>query len=330
MNNKKQIQLSVMSIIIILALALVGCGTQVQAVTTPDEVSVRLAWTHKADFSGYYVADQKEYYEAENLEVKINPIDFEVTTIDKVVSGEDQFGEVPGITLLLARAEGKPVVAVAMLQRRNPDIFVSLAESNITKAEDLIGKRIGVIADQEFMYHFLLSVANIDPSRVTRIERTDFTMRPLLEGEYDVMSGYITNQPVSDKLQDDLDLNIISTDDYGVSIPGHVIFTTEDMIQNNPDLVRRFVHATLKGFKTVVDTPEEGLKATLKFDETLEPKFQAGVLEVLIPYLAPDDKPIGYMDQQVWQNAKDAMAEQGLIPTSLDPKTAYTTQFLEQ
>src|SRR5688572_2668974 len=84
MINQKRIRLGVMSSIVILALALVGCGTQAQAVTTPDEVSIRLPWIHKADFSGYYVAQQEGFYEQENLKVKVNPLDFEVSVIDKV------------------------------------------------------------------------------------------------------------------------------------------------------------------------------------------------------------------------------------------------------
>ena len=324
MSNKKWI-----SLIIILVIFLAGCtSTQAQTVTTPDEISVRLPWVHKAEFSGYYLADQEGYYSAENLNVKVNPVDFEADSIDQVLSGEDQFGEIPGTTLLKARAEGKPVVAIAMLYRRNPDILISLAENEITTADDMIGKRVGVAPGEEFVYRYLLSLADVDPAQITQLERTDFTIRPLIEGEYDVMVGYATDQIVTAKLQN-LDLNVISIDDYGPPVPGHVIFTTEEMVENNPELVQRFLRATLKGFAKMIESPEKGVQATLRVDETLNVDYQAGVIDQVRPYITPDEKAIGYMDLDVWQRGIEAMASQDLLPASLDPQAAYTTQFLE-
>lgn len=328
MNNSKQAQIVKKAFLCFLPLIFISCtATQAPQAVTPNEVSIRLPWIHKADFSGYYVAQQQGYYETENLKVTVNPVDLDIDAIDLVVSGEDQFGEIPGTALLEARAAGEPVVAVAMIYRRNFDIFISLAESNITTAEDMVGKKVGVTVGQEFPFQFLLNVADIAPSEIEKIENTDFTMRPLVQGDYDVMSGYVTDQPVTAKLQG-YDINIISTDDYGVYIPGHVIFTTEEMVKNNPDVVRRFVQSTLKGFDEVMNDPGKGVEATLNVDETLDPDFEAGVLEIMRPFVLPDDNPIGYMNQEIWQQGIDVMAEQEIIPATLDAERVFTTEFL--
>jgi ABC-type nitrate/sulfonate/bicarbonate transport system substrate-binding protein len=309
-------------------LLLAACGATSQAASEPASVTLQLDWVNQADYAGYYIAQQDKYYEQENLTVTINPTDFKVTPIDHVLSGEAQFGVTGAIDLLAARAEGKPVVAVAAVYRRDPNLFLSLVEQNIKTPQDFIGKRVGVFPTQEFSYRLLLSLAKIDPSQVNYVPITEFTVRPLVEGEVDVLSGYATNEPLVAQEQG-YKVNLISNNDYGVSIPAQVIFTTQTMIKDKPDVVQHFVQASLQGYKDVVENPKKGLLATLKVDETLDATHQENIIHAMIPLVAPDDKPIGDLDSVAWQQIVDILVKQGVLSAPIDPQIAYTAQFLK-
>jgi ABC-type nitrate/sulfonate/bicarbonate transport system substrate-binding protein len=203
-----------------------------------------------------------------------------------------------------------------------------LTEQNIKTAEDMIGKRVGVFPTQELSYRLLLALAGIEPTAIDYIPITEFSIRPLMEGEVDVLSGYATNEPLQAQ-ELGYEVNIVSTNDYGVSLPAQVIFTTEDMVKNKADLVQRFVRASLKGYETVIEDPEQGLLATLKVDETLDANHQENIIQAVIPLVAPDQQPVGFMNQKVWQQTVDVLIEQDILQTSVDPQTVYTTQFLE-
>lgn len=328
MIGKKCLQLAGVSSTLILALFIIACNSQPPQAAEPDQVSLRLDWVHQADYAGYYVAQQEGYYKQENLDVNISPTDFEMSPIERVLLGENDFGVTSGSDLLKARAEDKPVVALAILYRRDPHLFFSFVEQGVKTAEDLVGKRVGVFPTQELSYHLLLSLADIELSQVDYVPITEFTIRPLIQEDVDILSGYATNEPLQAQ-EHGYEVNIISTSDYGVSLPAQVIFTTEDMIKNNPDLVHRFIRASLKGYKVVVEDPEKGLLATLKVDETLNAEHQQNIVKAMISLVAPDQNPVGYMDAGVWQQTIDVLIEQEVLKTSLDPQTVFTTQFLE-
>lgn len=110
--------------------------------TTLDEVTVQLSWHHYGAFGGFYAADQNGLYRDANITVSFLEGGPAYDPIDAVVAGEAEFGVASADTLLLARAEGKPVRAVATVLRRSPVVLVSLADAGIIHPEQLVGKKV--------------------------------------------------------------------------------------------------------------------------------------------------------------------------------------------
>ena len=118
---------------------LVGCGSESPAEPAAmQDVTLKLKWVHQAQFAGNYVAKEKGMYDAEGVNLNIEPFSFDDTTIDSVVSGHADFGITGADELLLARAAGKPIKAFAVIYKINPVCAYALAESGIEKPQDFI------------------------------------------------------------------------------------------------------------------------------------------------------------------------------------------------
>ena len=101
-------------------MVLTGCGLmQQEAAEPPAPVTVQLAWVHSVEYSGFYMAEESGYYQKENLAVELNELG-DSSPIEAVVQGQADFGITSADTLLAARANGAPVVAIATIYKRSP------------------------------------------------------------------------------------------------------------------------------------------------------------------------------------------------------------------
>src|SRR5580692_8376653 len=209
-----------------------------------DSVTVRLKWLNQAQFAGYYVAKDKGYYEKAGLDVSIQPGGSDFPAIQMVAGGSEQFGVTGADQILIARSKGVPVVAVAVIYRRNPFVLFSLAKSAIKAPPDYVGKKIGVKigGNEELIYRAVLAKAKIDKSQLTEIP-VKFDLTPLLSGTVDVWPGYLINEVLAAK-EKGFDVNIVTPSDYGIDLYADTLFTTERMLKEKPDVVKKFVAAT--------------------------------------------------------------------------------------
>ncbi|MFL5805568.1 MAG: ABC transporter substrate-binding protein, partial [Roseiflexaceae bacterium] len=197
-------------------LTLVGCATTAQTPTPAAKrpIRVQLAWVHTIEYSGFYTAQDQGYYDAANLDVSLDVLG-QTLPIDQVVIGKAQFGLSSADNVLLARAAGKPVVAIATIYQRSPVAFVSLAKNHIVKPQDFINKT--VVVDLKgttgIIYRALLASQSINEALVKTQPRADYTNDALLNGQADVIDAFINNQPVQLK-QQGYDINVVLPSDY--------------------------------------------------------------------------------------------------------------------
>lgn len=315
-----------------------GCNLIASSQTAdqpPTPVRVQLSWLHTIEFAGLYAAEAEGYYADENLNVELRSGGFDddgnsIDSINKVVSGEADFGLTDGGLLLTARADGVPIVAIASVYQRSPIALVSLAESNINSPEDLVGATVHVDPyTSGIIYEALLAAQKIDASEVNTIPRTDFTTAPLFNGEADVIDGWVTNELVS-LLLDNHDINAILPSDYGIDIYPDVIFTTEDMITNNPELVERFLRATIRGTQSAIENPEDAAALAVTYDETLNLEHEKAAMYQSLPLLNPAGGRPGMMTAETWQKAHNFLRDQGILKGAVDVDAAYTLNFIEK
>jgi NitT/TauT family transport system substrate-binding protein len=299
------------------------CGGLGAVAHAADAVTVRLKWYNQAQFAGFYVAQDKGIYKSAGLDVNIQPGGPDFPAVQMVAGGNEQFGVTGADQILIARSKGVPVVALAVIYRRNPFVLFSLAKSGIKTPADWVGKKVGVKigGNEELVYRAVLAKAGIDKSKLTEIP-VKFDMTPLLAGSIDVWPGYLINEVIEAK-EKGFAVNVVSPSDYGIELYADTLFTTEAMLKNKPDVVRRFVAATLQGWNAAIAAPEEAAKITVKYGDKLTYVHELAMMKASVPLLEPDSKPLGFMDAAGWSSAQQLLLGAGFQKQPVDVAKAF-------
>jgi len=317
-------------VVLLFAVAiLAACGPQ-EVEKPPDEVTVQLAWTHEALFAGFYAADQRGYYAEEGLEVTLLPRpEPGADTIAVVMDGTAAFGVDYGAGLVISRSQDRPVTAIATIYRRDPLAFITLADSGITRPHDFPGHTIRTLVpgSSAVAFEAMMARLGLDSDSVEQVD-VGFDLSPFFAGELDIWPAYM-NSTVLTAREQGYQVNLILPEDYGVHLYGYTLFTTEQLIRENPDLVLRFLRATLRGWRWAVENPAEAGPLALKYDPELDAAHQVAVMEASVPLVHTGEDHIGWMRAEVWQGMHDILLEQGLLDEAFDVEDVYTMEFLE-
>ena len=322
--------ISVPAGLLLIILLLIACAPQ--EVEKPlDEVTVQLAWYHQAEFGGLYAADLQGYYAQEGLKVTLLPRSRPDADVNApLVEGTADFGVDFGAGLVTARSRGLPVTAIAALYRRYPLAFMTLAGSGITRPQDFPGHTARTLTPggSAVVFQAVMTRLGLDPDSVRQVDAS-FDLAPFFAGELDIWPGYITNEVLTAREQG-YELNLILPGDYGVHLYGDTLFTTDQLIEENPDLVLRFLRATLRGWQWAIENPEEAGPLALQYDPKLDAAHQSAMMEASVPLVHTGEDHVGWMKAEVWQGIYDILAEQGLLDEAFDVEDLYTMAFLHE
>ncbi len=320
-------------IALLLSGLLTACGSSQKAL---EQVKVQLSWTHSAEFAGFYVADQKGYYEQEGIAISLVPGGPEVDSVQEVNAGRAQFGVTAGDGLVRARVEGEDLIAISAIFRHSPLVVMSLAEEGLQKPWDLVGKSVGVVTsdldstwDRQFLA--MLSQLDIDPASMNFVTIEDYHGADTLKSErMEAANGFFsTHEAVQARLDGD-DVNLMFVSDYGVAVYPNVIFIQDVLIRQQPALVEGFVRATLEGYRYAIEHPEEAAELVLKYDDTLDKRLQAEIMIAQVPFIDTGEAMLGEMDYAIWKGTQDMLLEQGLISSVVDLNMLHTNIFVER
>lgn len=320
-------------VLILLALLISGCGGKASA--PKDKVTVQLSWFHSAEFIGFYVADQLGYYAEENLDVTTVIGGPDVNPAASVVEGGSQFGITSGDYIIRAQSAGQDLIAISSIFRKSSLVVMALTTSGITTPQDLAGKTVGVISPGldttwDIQFIAMLKKLGIDPNSMTFVPNEKYHgAGDLLSGRMDASSSnFSTNEPIQAKI-DGEDIVSIYYRDYGVEFYNNIIFTKAQLVSDNPDLVQRFIRATLRGYQYAIEHPKEAAAFTIKYDANLDVAFQQATIEAQIPLIDTGDAPLGWMDEDIWTNTQAILLDQGYITSTVDLTKVYTNKFIK-
>ncbi|OGF27247.1 hypothetical protein A2331_03700 [Candidatus Falkowbacteria bacterium RIFOXYB2_FULL_34_18] len=311
-----------------------GCALQKKSPKL-ENVTLKLKWLHQAQFAGNYAAKEKGIYEKYGLNTTLEPFSFESPTIEAVVSGKAEFGITGADELMLAREKGLPIKALAVIYKTNPVCAYSLQNSNITKPQDFLGKTIGIERASDgtevnigILYSAMMSRLGINREKINEIT-IGYDASELLAGKTDISTGYIINEP-HQVVEAGQKVNTILMADYGVNMYADVLFTTEDIINKKPDLVEKFVRATLDGWQFAIENQEETIDMILKYAVNSSREHQKYMLETSIPLIYTGDSPLGWMDAKQWEGVQRTLFDQEILKKPIRPENAYTMEFLNK
>src|SRR5215212_8940906 len=246
------------------ALILSACTstTSTKEAGTLTKIRLPMGYIPNIQFAPFYVAVQKGYFREAGLEIDFD-YKFETDGVALVGSGELPFAIVSGEQVLLARAQGLPVTYVVAWYQQYPVSVVAKSELGILVPQDLKGKKVGLPGLFGANYvglRALLFEAGMSEEDVT-LDSIGFNQVDLMAaGQQDVVVGYTANEPI--QLQSrGIAVTEIRVADY-VQLASNGILASEKVIQENPDLVRAFVGAFLKGLADTIASPQEALQAS--------------------------------------------------------------------
>ena len=303
-----------------------GTGPGSEALT---HVKLPLGYIPNIQFAPLYVALEKGYFREAGIELEFD-YSFETDAVALVGANELQFAIVSGEQVLLARAQGLPVVYVAAWYQQYPVAVVSKVEEKIQMPADLKGKKIGLPGLYGANYiglEALLFSAGLSDTNVT-LDSIGFNqVEALATDQEQAVSVYVANEPVQLRAQG-YELNEIRVADH-VQLASNGLISNEKTIAENPELVRRVAKALLQGLADTIANPDEAYELSKKHipnlaeaDETVQKEVLARSIELW------QAKRLGFSDAQSWQNMQDTLLKMGLLEEALDLDKAFTNEFV--
>jgi NitT/TauT family transport system substrate-binding protein len=302
-------------------------ATETAAVEGLRTIRLPMGYIPSVQFAPYYVAQEKGYFAAEGLDVDFD-YSFETDGVALVGAGELPFAIVSAEQVLLARAQHLPVVYVMAWFQKFPVAVMAKAGAGLDTPAALRGKRIGtpLLGGANFVgLRALLAAADVPAEEVT-IEAIGFNQVPALTADQvDAVVVYSNNEPIRLAAQGG-EYSVIPVSDYA-SLAANGLLSSETVVANEPELVRGFVRALLRGLADTNANPDEAYTITTHFVEGLtDPALEKQVLAATIA-LWEAERP-GYSDPAAWDNMQATLLESGLLAEPVELSKAYTNEFV--
>ena len=309
-----------------------------------SHVKIRLKWTHQAQFAGFYAAVKQGYFQKRHLDVILEPSTADAPAIQMVASGADEFGIAVAGDLILARSNGLPVKAVAVLFQDNPFCYMVREGAGISSVRDLQGKRVGIEPNNQEMVTLraMLANAHMQETDVVRqqVEGGELVEKFIKDKSIDAWPSYSINEPHLLKKKYNLNVGCLMASDYGARTYGDTLFTSEKLIEERGPLVKDVVAAVREGWQYALLHPNDAVDYAIEFSRdgkapqdqsvSLDPDLQLLMLQDIKDKLVVDPNCIGSMDGQRWTDIFNILSNGNLVGDNPDFRKAYEDRFIKE
>ncbi|WP_210505790.1 ABC transporter substrate-binding protein [Naasia sp. SYSU D00057] len=304
-----------------------GSGTGAGGSEAPadaDHITIQLDYQPRGLHSPLFVADAKGFFADEGIVVDdILTGTSSGDTLRLVGQGQGDFGVSDLPTLVVARSQDIPVKALLATNQHSPLAMCTKAERfTLETPDDLKGLKVGVQASGStyIFYKALLAANGLSQDDLTELTVTPPYESYLVTDQVDTVPCYTDAEvPILQKAAGEL--SILHGSDFGYDVYGTGIFTTDEMIESNPDLVQRFTNAYLKALEYTIDNPEEAAQILADSNPELSDnvalyteQLQADIDDTFTSE-DTEENGLGTMTDEVWQGTIDLLFEQGVITT---------------
>ena len=281
-------------------------------------------------FVAVYVADEQGFFADEGLAVSIQHSAGQEEHVRLLLANEIEFTTGTAAQALRRNVDGNPVQAVALFGQRGDQGFVATVESGIDGPEDFAGRSVGFkagVVPPEL--HALLATAGLTVDDVN-LQAVGFDARIFIEGAVEVFPVFLSNEP--DTIRNaGIEINVIDPHDYGVPTLGVAYTVNAGLVDDDPELVERFLRATLRAVAYIEDHIDEAIEVTLTYAEGADPAHQRFLLETDLANAQRADG-IGRATTAQWEALAGVLKEYGVIEPEavVDIAAAWDGSFVDE
>jgi NitT/TauT family transport system substrate-binding protein len=294
-------------------------------------ITFQLNWTAGGANAGFAAAVAEGFYKEADIDVKLVEGNGSGNTAQLVASNRSQLAYADAVAVSQLIAKGAPMKVLSTIYQSNPNEVSALKKSNIKSIKDLAGKKVGVPSgsSQTTMLPLFLKANGLKESDVTLINMPNTSLVPaLLQGQVDAILGSIDSYQIQLEAQG-AELTNFRFADFGVPTVSTSIFASNAYIQANPEVIKKFIAASLKGWSFAIDNPEKAVKALKTIFPNVNEKLAASELAAIKPlFCSGGAKYIGKAEDSLWAKSQELLSEVKLLPTGQDPKSYYSNDYL--
>lgn len=311
-----------------------------------EDVTIALSWFRNGQYTAIMAADASGYFEEEGL--KLNLIDggpgknpFSIVAV-----GQADFGIGAGTSVFRSRLAATPldIMAVGALLQSVPYSYVRLADPGDPepRPEDMVGATIGIQTDGEVFLKGFSKANGLDYDALD-IQVVQGGAEPLMTGQVDFMSMWVTNQTYQIELEaakDDAPDTVkgkiwqaMLFADWAVPAHSDVIITQTKTVEENPELIRKVLKAIARGMQLMQDDPEKAIELTLAYPGQMDDaakmdwRVNGGAQVSVMTSDLTREKGYLMMDPEVWAEHMEFYKDNGQIDRVMDPMDFMTNEF---
>jgi NitT/TauT family transport system substrate-binding protein len=227
-----------------------------------DTLTLQLKWIEQAQFMGFLVAEELGYYEEEGIDMEILPGGVGINPVDVLIAGDADVAVAWTGNVLPAISQGEDLVNIGQGIQRSAMRLMALKSSEIETPADIEGKRIGTWpGGNELEPYAFIEMQGLDKDRDVQLVSQNFDMNQLLNEEIDLASAMIYNEywlPIEAGYSED-DFVVFDMEEEGAGMLQDALFVQREYLENNEDLLVRFLRASIKGWEYAIANPQEAV-----------------------------------------------------------------------
>jgi NitT/TauT family transport system substrate-binding protein len=309
------------------AFALTGCHGKQPAANGLTPVRLQLDWYPQPEQGGFFAAQLLGYYKAEGLDVTILPLPQYGSAAQIVATGQADFGLGSSDQILEWNSNGLPLVAISATMQHDPQAIMVHTASPIHSFSDLDGHAIAAQTGATWL-KYVISRYNLH--NVSQVPSTLSIANFLADPNY-VQQIFITSEPFFAKQAGaDVRTLLISSSGYD---PYRVSFTSRDFLAQHPDIVAKFVRASIRGWQAYLRDPNATNAQLLKLNPALNPAQETYTAQALrdggfITGTDPSTDQTGHIAAARWHTTYDQLKSLGILHGPVDPTATYTLKYI--
>jgi NitT/TauT family transport system substrate-binding protein len=295
----------------------------------PVPTRLTMGFIPNIQFAPIYVAIEKGYFLEAGFDIQLE-YGNEADAVALIGAGDLTFAIASGEQILLARAQGLPVVYVAAWYDEYPVGVVSLQDQRIRAPENLAGKTVGLPGLYGASYIGLIALLNaggLTEDDVTMLSIGFNQVEAIATGQAQAAVIYLANEPVVLRSKG-YQVDVVRVADY-MQLVSNGLVTNENTLQDNPEMVKAFIAAMLQGIADTAENPQEAYEISKKYVENLaeaDAELQQTILAESIALWQTDQ--LGYTEPAGWINMQHVLLDMGLLSEPQDLDKAFSNALL--